>query len=353
MSSKKWIFIFLLILVFPIGLLVGTNIIVDPFNIFKKNQLIYKGPTAERFLKVEYLKNNNYLYDSYMFSSSRIGTTNPKTIEKYISSSRFYNFWIAGANLDDIRVHLEYFLNNNFSIKNIYLQVGLNNMTNCSLNKKLIHPDMKNQQLYEFYTEKLLGLYLERWKWTLLEEIDYKLFLETGTFIFPKRDTKINLNPDKYIEEEKSFHIKKRRRTQKFTQFNEVKKNMARIISICKDNNIKLHFFVPPLHYTQMDTFIIDEYINFLKLLVSYGDFYNFSGYNSITLDNYNYYENSHYLSKTGDLIASKIFNDETVDIPKDFGDLITKENSNKYLKLLKKQIENYDLKMKAINNAK
>lgn len=42
--------------------------------------------------------------------------------------------------------------------------------------------------------------------------------------------------------------------------------------------------------------------------------------------------------------IMAKIFNDKVVDVPKDFGVLVTKENINEHLENLRKQIEEYDL---------
>ena len=40
----------------------------------------------------------------------------------------------------------------------------------------------------------------------------------------------------------------------------------------------------------------------------------------------------------------AKIFNDKSVEVPEDFGVLVTKDNINEHLENLRKQIEEYDL---------
>ena len=93
-----------------------------------------------------------------------------------------------------------------------------------------------------------------------------------------------------------------------------------------------------------MDGFVTNDYLKYLREISNITDFYDFSGYNTITLNNCNYYEESHYRPLVGEIIASRIFNDKTVKVPKDFGILVTKENINQHLIDLKKQIINYDL---------
>jgi hypothetical protein len=82
-----------------------------------------------------------------------------------------------------------------------------------------------------------------------------------------------------------------------------------------------------------MDTFYKDDYLNYLKSIAKITDFYDFSGYNSITTNNCNYYETSHYRPHIGELIAGRIFKDKNISIPNDFGTWVTKENVDKYLK--------------------
>ncbi len=92
-----------------------------------------------------------------------------------------------------------------------------------------------------------------------------------------------------------------------------------------------------------MDGFIVDDYLRYLKEISNITDFYDFSGYNTITMNNYNYYESSHYRPLVGAIIAGRIFNDKSIKIPNDFGVFVTKDNITEHLSNLKKQIEIYD----------
>ena len=63
-----------------------------------------------------------------------------------------------------------------------------------------------------------------------------------------------------------------------------------------------------------------------------------------ISKNDYNYYEDSHYLAYVGELVAAKIFNDKSVEVPEDFGVLVTKDNIDEHLENLRKQIQAYDV---------
>ena len=83
---------------------------------------------------------------------------------------------------------------------------------------------------------------------------------------------------------------------------------------------IKLYLFTTPHNKNMMDTFILNDYHRYLKDIATITSFYDFSGYNSVTNDNTNYYETSHYRPQVGKLIAAKIFNDVNIEVPRDFG---------------------------------
>ncbi len=121
-------------------------------------------------------------------------------------------------------------------------------------------------------------------------------------------------------------------------------KALTNIKKLCIKNNIKLYVFTTPHNKNMMDRYIVNDYLRYLKEISNITDFYDFSGYNTITINNYNYYEESHYRPLVGSLIAGKIFKDNTVEVSEDFGVFVTKENINKHLQNLKKQIENYDI---------
>ena len=157
MNGKKWIKIVVILSVLCIGFVNAINYIVDPFNIFHTKFLKYQFQANERFMKIEFLEKNNQKFNAYMLGSSRIGTTPPSVIEKYIPSSKFYNFTISGSNLYDYVTHLKYFIKRKYPINTLYLQLDINNMAVYGRAEsdylRKLHPYTLDRSLILFYLE--------------------------------------------------------------------------------------------------------------------------------------------------------------------------------------------------------
>ncbi|MBE0513324.1 hypothetical protein [Sulfurimonas sp.] len=351
MSSKKFIAFVGLFAFLIVGFVGGVNYVVDPFNIFHTKFLKEQFQRNERFMKIEYLEENHSKFNSYMFGSSRIGTTPPSVIDRYVKDAKFYNFTISSANLYDYLMHLKYFIKRGYPLHNLYIQIDIDNMNNFGridtdyLRK--FHPFVKNEKLYNFYIAYLTGFFPFNIKGKVQVNIKQDdlvgYFIETGIWTRPKKEENIKINPLNFIKNEPSFNTKNLRNV-KNTQSKNNLEALKEIASLSKKHGVNLIIFTTPHNKNMMDTFIIDDYLEFLKTISRVGEFYDFSGYNSITINNMNYYESSHYRENVGRLIAAKIFNDQTVDVPKDFGVLVTKENIEEHLQNLKEQIKAYDL---------
>lgn len=345
MNAAKWIKIWAFFVIFFIATVGVLNFTLDPQYVFKDYKL-YRGQLDVRFPKVNYLKENNTRYNSYMMGSSRIGTTSPKSIEVHMKNKEFYNFWIGGANLDDILIHLEYFLENKYKFESLYIQIGLHNMEFIDHDIRA-HPEVQGSSLYLFYIKKLFSFSLDS---ILLKffpnEVNNNLVempIKDGVFKFVNRDLLIEENHDEYVIMEQSFKTYPDR-TIHFTTRQKLEGVLSKINLLCRKHNIKLIMFITPHHKSVMDSFVIDDYFEFLKTLSIHNNFYDFSGYNSVTINDYNYYESSHYLSKVGDLIAARIFEDKNFLIPDDFGRLVTKKNIDSYLYNKRANIHKYEL---------
>ena len=172
-------------------------------------------------------------------------------------------------------------------------------------------------------------------------------FLDTGIWTEPDKELAIKTDYKKYEKSVEGFNYK----TKRYVKYTTSKKSMRalkKIKQLCIKHNIKLYLFTTPHNKNMMDRFIVDDYLRYLKQISNITDFYDFSGYNTITMNNYYYYEDSHYRPILGNLIAGKIFKDNTIEIPEDFGVFVTKENIDKHLINLKIQIEDYDLNEKS-----
>ena len=354
MKSKKWLSYWFVSILVSVPILIGVNYIVDPLNILHTKFFKQEYQMNERFMKIEFLKANHKKYNSYMFGSSKIGTTYPKDIEKYIQKSKFYNLTVSSGNLADYIKHLKFFIKEDFKVDNLYLQIDGGDMGyygNSHLgNLGKYYPEVVGESLTMFYIDYLTsfsplsvkGKILRNFKNININDNAYDLN-KTGMFFKRNEEKQLNENCDKYVENQASFHIKNYR-AMSALYINEAISSLKEIVSICKDNNISLYVFTAPINNNLMDTMKINDYLGFLSSISKVTNFTDFSGYNTITMNNCNYYESHHYRPLVGQLVAARIFNDSTVDIPSDFGVYVTKNNINEHLEKLREQIKYYDI---------
>jgi len=340
MSDKKWLQTFTLFALINFGILMAFNYLIDPFNIFHTKFLKHQFQMNERFVKIEFLEKNHHKFNGYLFGSSRIGTTQPSTIEHYIPHSKFYNFTLSSANFYDYLIHLRYFIKRQYPIETLYLQIDIDNMMYYGQSDSdylsKAHPYTLNQSLPLYYLQYLIGFFPFNSQGKINHNLNYQqgvnYHLNNGTWSEDNKELELLTNCQNYVDSVEEFH----RKYTPALKFIKVKENISALkemVDLCYKNHIKLYIFTTPHNQNMMDTFYKDDYLNYLKSIAKITDFYDFSGYNSITTNNCNYYETSHYRPHIGELIAGRIFKDKNISIPNDFGTWVTKENVDKYLK--------------------
>lgn len=351
MKAKKWITIFLIVGVMSVVSLNLVNYVVDPFNVFQTPFLKHQYQMNERFMKVKYLEQHNKEFNGYIFGSSRIGTTYPSSVEKYIKNSKLYNFTLSNANFYDYLNHLKFFIKRQYPIHTLYLQIDINSMSKygavASDYLRKPHPYVMNSSLMLYYMDYLNGLFPLSLKGKILKNInptsDMNYFIENGMWTKPNSEKEIQ---NEYLKYEKRVWKGKERNQRKeiYSTSDQSMGALSEIIKLCKANNIKLYVFTTPHNQHMMDTFVVEDYLHYLKDIAQLTEFYDFTGYNSVTTNNFNYYEKSHYRPHLGDWVAGRIFNDKSIEIPEDFGVLVNQENIKSHIENLKNQINKYEL---------
>lgn len=88
------------------------------------------------------------------------------------------------------------------------------------------------------------------------------------------------------------------------------------------------------MYVTTFQKSVENEYLDFLKGLSEITDFYNFSGYNRISMDDSYYYETSHFTPQAADIIMDIMQNggDEVEMRDFGFGAYVTKENADDFI---------------------
>ena len=353
-SSKKWVINWFLILIIFSSSLIGVNYIVDPLGILHTNFLKQDHQLNDRFIKLEFLTKNKNKYNSYLFGSSAIGDTSPKVLEKYIKNSKFYNLTLSAGNLKDSLIHLNYFIDNNFIVDNLYLQIDISNINFVESDLGYLrkyYPPVINKSLNRFYLEYLVSFQPRAVLGKIKKNFNgenkiEKFFYTTGIWKNNDAENKIKENCEDYVEQESTFHSTKKRFKLAKNTINSLK-TIKKIVKLSNENNIKLHLFITPINKVRMDTYRTDDYLEFIAGISEITNFYNFSGYNSVTINNCNYYTHTHYRPLVGEYVAAKIFKNKSIIVPDDFGVYVTKENIDEHLKILKGQIKSYDLAKK------
>ena len=352
MNSKKWIKISISTALLGFSLLAIFNYSVDPFNIFHTQVLKENLQSNERFNKIEYLEKNHQNFNGYMIGSSRIGTTAPKEIEAYIPNSKFYNMTMNGATLYDYKMHLRYMIEQNYAIETIYLQLDVDTMNYYGHSEadylSKLHPYVEEKSLAFYYFEYLSGFFPMNAKMKIehnlnpVSEVDH--LLDTGIWTNNHAEEKMQKDCKAYTDNIKEFHTDYRRLL-KYSKRNETLRDIKEIVSLCKTKHIKLYTFVMPHNKKMMDSFVLEDYLDYLNDIGNMTDFYDFSGYNAVTNNHCNYYELSHYRPLVGKLIAARIFKNKKIDIPRDFGTFVTKKTLQTHIQERRKNILNHDKK--------
>lgn len=353
MSYKKWfLYSTLIIFLSPITIAL-VNYIVDPFAIFWRDHNTIVQP-SERYNKIKYLDKHHSNYDAYMIGSSRIGTTEISAIETYKPDLKFYNLTLGASTLRQHADVINYMIAHQYPIKFLYLQVDVydNFVTARHSKETLIYrfaPPIGEGNNLEFYRDYLISFPLADLKRQI--KADFKKeahsvrydFEKTGRWYFNLKEKALQENPNEYVKHEPSFH---KRTSNKLHASNTVLASnfqaLKEIIDQCRQNHIELIIFVVPHNHMMLESIDFNDYQKFLTSLSELTPYWDFSGYNSVTLNNQNYYEYSYYRPQVGEWIAEKIFTAAPVLTPYDFGFFVTKKSIKNHLDTLKKHYQAY-----------
>ncbi|MFC3867604.1 hypothetical protein [Helicobacter equorum] len=193
--------------------------------------------------------------------------------------------------------------------------------------------------LFNFHT--LRASFQTLWD-TLLSRPNNLAFLNDNLYIGKKNS---------YKEIEQKRFIEHHPLTKNGTVYSPYNINESQILEFAKLGDSQDIIIIFPKHayyYKLFETYGVQEtYFHAIELLVNNtkARVYSFYGVNSITRDKANFDDEAwHFKPKVGNLILAKIFQDESVEVPKDFGVELTKENVRAYLQNLRDSIQTTEL---------
>ena len=335
--TKCLLFFFIICLIF-----VPFGVIVDPYNVFHATDLVNNGVEPDK----NYLKPLNVIrhpdaYDSFLFGSSRVGFIDVSRM----NDGTYYDMMASESLPAEHLVILKAFINRGIIPKNVV--IGVDDISYFV--DPAPHDNILYRKMYPWdgsFTDKL-GFFIRFLDpITVFESLETiaehkendkdwgKRLLTTGT---ENLDIVSDFNVEKNLKPYWADYYWPREAV--FGELEEIR-------DLCREYDIKLTVFTNPVFgHTYMKD-IDNGYLDFLDRLADITDYYNFSGFNDITMDVGNYYENSHYDSTVGDRIVDVIFYDKNEDrlLQQGFGFYVTKDNKQELMDILYRQAENYDL---------
>jgi len=273
-----------------------------------------------------------------MMGTSNIGLLPSAQVDKYLGESTF-NMAIAGSNIEEQSQYLLYMINNS-NIKNIIWSLDFFSFnpdlpTDKSFNynrltSSFLLNDDYNTALFSLQaTQNSLKTLLDNLNksndctpYQYRSAIPLKEVDHTKEMIEEKTRLLLKLYPETLVK------------NKVFDQPSSITDNLKRVkevVDLCNKKNINLYLYTPPIGDTYLDLHkdlrlekTFSAWKQGLSKITSYTDF---STYNSISKDPYNFVDGIHIMPNFGELIFAKIFHDPSVDVPSDFGTYVPKDS--------------------------
>ncbi len=327
---KKYVYRLMGMLLVALAFTMGWNYTLDTSGLFNRDFSQKRIDPNQRFVKMRYILSQPQKYNAFCFGSSRVGNID---LEKVSNGLRFYNMTYTQGLPAEWLSDVQLFVKHGVVVKQIL--VGLDDFS------FRINPEIHKEQWLSIpYTDdgnmKTYVSYLLRKPKKPDKQVESKGSIYdiygTGRPLHPERDEQIEADVQKHLTDTAS---------QKPTRYegNRIHatiEELRQLKAICDENNIELVFFINPINAVTYRDTNLQEFNEFKYQLAQLTDYYDFSGLNDITTNNYYYYELSHYRPLVGDMIIERLFHGGS----NNFGFYVTKENVAEHIKVLEAQVQ-------------
>lgn len=179
-----------------------------------------------------------------------------------------------------------------------------------------------------------------------LRHIKTKIFSLPHNRFFTALDSQQGKD-NSHQEIESNYFLNGKKNFRQYRFYNIDMQKILRLAKLGDSNDVFIIFPKYAYYYKLFAKYGVQEpYFQAIKLLVENTNarVFSFYGINSITLNKDNFDDNAwHFKPKIGNLILARIFKDDSIEVPKDFGVELTKDNIDTYLNTLRIQIRDYN----------
>ena len=150
-------------------------------------------------------------------------------------------------------------------------------------------------------------------------------------------------SPDEYVLDRKRFPLERIMRSRQDVRLGDNLQALQELKQLCEDNGIHLVVYMGPTNWRTWNEVDFAAYARLLRETVKIVPYWDFSGYNSVSENDFMFYEKSHYRPLVAEWIAARIFAKPCADLPVDFGILVSAGNVEERIRYHERQFARRD----------
>ena len=337
LSSRGWLALFALSVVL-LGAGLGLfNFLTDPFGVFGDRVLgwwSYNETNNPRTAKFSYLEQHHEAYDSYIIGCSSTSSFPKEQLDEYFDAS-FYNLIMYGADMQDVEQYARYLIDH-YTVKNLVLNVYEGYAQSYGFQNDFLTDAMPWQadgsSPIPFYARYLFAN--PRYGWeklkklgadSMIQDVHDVFDVESGAYDKSRRDVEHIGSLDSYLAAYPEF-LNYPRFDSRLTQMDQCLESVAAIRDLCREAGVNFLVVTPPLYYDYLAQLPRQEVERFYTSLAEITPFWDFSS-SSVSRDPRYFYDTTHFRNCVGKMALARVFGDESVYVPADFGVYVTADN--------------------------
>ena len=355
MSSKRWLICFTLILILILSAVPAFNLYTDPFGVFgDRNYDWYElnmtnNPASA---KIAYIDIHHDEYDSYIIGSSGTSSFPVDRLNKYTGCS-FFNLFSYGADMEKTYLTSKYILDH-YEAKNLVVCIGVPDavkyMDYGSTVTDILHYKVTGAFSLKYYAKFLFAN--PKYGKTKIDDLArYKTYLPRFFDIFDTRtggydDRVVNLEHigdlDEYLSREAYSELReenKRSYTVYLPNLDNCVRRLRDLKALCDEKNVEMSLIFMPSFYSYSRQQNWDQVADLMTKIAGVCDFWDFL-LSSASFEPRYFQDYVHIRIPLGAMALARVYGDDSIYIPEDFGFYVTAENVAEYTSGFRQRLE-------------
>jgi hypothetical protein len=338
MTAKKWTISFVIIILIILTGIAILNLVVDPYGYFDALDGQNKAMSDNsyiRVLKEKHIQKYGNNYDAFLLGGSKGGCYTAEMLKK-LDGYNYYNSFITCGNFEEYYKYAKLIVEETNAKKIVLNLSGFECLFDVRSGVKQQTPAMLTgkSEIAEFISFLFKNPSLSIGE--IFNPTNDYLQNDDGSRNLSSSYEKYYEDPQKYVEENCIYDLDKdlkemfdNAETRTFSSFPNDIKYLRKIVELCKENDIELLVINTATPVTSRQSYEGEAYWNFLAQVATVTDYWDFTSYNDINLNPYNFYDDAHAFYEVIELIVDTINGTNSYE---GFGKYITKDNVYEYL---------------------